>query len=889
MRLRITSRPATYLIAVLAAASLSAQVRVRVEAGGRMVMVAPEGAGAADGGVPVQMFESPNLDRYLRKAQDLIARADHAGAIKVLQDVVEGRTLFDAGALAEPGRPVPEPGERQPFDEDDPAHAVFSSDERLYRPVRRLCQELLAALPPQGIALYREKHEAAARALFEQGLRARDVHALERVFERYFVTVSAALALNAAGDVQMHQARYRGAIQTWRTLLEVYPAAARTEITGLSDVAVSVKIVLCLMQLGERARAAELLESLQAQHPDATVRVMGELVRVADLRRSELFAGAIAGAPRTTAPQPLALRAPVEDFVPVWEHRFFEPDPYQAAQRTRSSQVFMIEGQADGGAAPRPDFLSPGSSVAFSDGEVLFLDHFRVRVGDLRTGMLRRESEGELGVPKPDASRARNRYALYDQVAQRVVEDEARYYAIVGRAHAGNPIDPLLRNDLVACDRTTMAQVWSSEEWRSAGASAAGDYRDVTFLAAPTVFGQRLLVPILTRGIYALQCVDATNGEPLFRAHLHHGGSPLARAPSAPVALHKGIAYVLTNAGTVGAVDAFTGSTLWIRKYEREHPLRPPTPGRRPNAHAQLVAGTVYREIATEGFAPSDLIAIEGRLIVAPADGSVLLCLDGASGEILWLLSRPYRSAYVLGHNGAQVLLAGGEQVMCIDLRTGVRQWSAALPAPSAWHGRGFVLDDLIAVPGDRCVYTLPLRGNGAERGAGEWQRIPLRTAAVGAAPLEGASNLFVHGPYLVACYEGGIELHASLQALHELAQQTEDPEARAGWLTQAGDLVAAVAALEGLIADAARPEPERARAARRALPLVRDVALAMAAHAARAESLAMLQRCAEWPLSRGDRLQWQLARIEVLVALGDETAASVERDALYAMMEGRK
>ena len=71
----------------------------------------------------------------------------------------------------------------------DPRHAVFSQDGRLYRPVRRLCHELIARLPDDGLALYRATHEVAAAELLQQALADGCLSALEQVQNRYFATL----------------------------------------------------------------------------------------------------------------------------------------------------------------------------------------------------------------------------------------------------------------------------------------------------------------------------------------------------------------------------------------------------------------------------------------------------------------------------------------------------------------------------------------------------------------------------------------------------------------------------------------------------------------------------------------------------------------------------
>ena len=175
--------------------------QVTVRFGGAIQQPAPNAGSPADAddpGTPVEMFENSNLDRYLRNAQAFLDRQNYEAAIKVLQDVIEERTIEvlatrpddegaggagDGAPKSNDGKPSPgQPAATQPAgkppvaDPTNPAgrarpndrdarNAVYSQDGRIYRPVRRLCHELLARMPADAIELYRAKHEVAAEEL----------------------------------------------------------------------------------------------------------------------------------------------------------------------------------------------------------------------------------------------------------------------------------------------------------------------------------------------------------------------------------------------------------------------------------------------------------------------------------------------------------------------------------------------------------------------------------------------------------------------------------------------------------------------------------------------------------------------------------------------------
>jgi hypothetical protein len=105
------------LTRTLACAALSAiavtaqQVRVAPQLG----VLAPVGGEPSDEdpGAVVEMFENPNLDNYLRRARALLERQDFTGAIELLQDVIEGRTVevvaVRTGDDGERSQPFPRP------------------------------------------------------------------------------------------------------------------------------------------------------------------------------------------------------------------------------------------------------------------------------------------------------------------------------------------------------------------------------------------------------------------------------------------------------------------------------------------------------------------------------------------------------------------------------------------------------------------------------------------------------------------------------------------------------------------------------------------------------------------------------------------------------------
>ncbi len=835
-----------------------------------------------DVGRPARMLESTSVDRFVRAAKDLLARDDHVGAIRILQDVIEGRTVEEPTGDVRPEDEVSEaPAQTgQVWDEhaESAESAVFSADGRLFHPVRRLCHELLADLPPVGVAWYRAQHEVAAEQALAAAAAARDPLRFEAVYETWFLTLAAGRAMRAAGDLQMDAGRFRAAIRAYRLLLDVYPAAARQEL-GIDESWVRFRLATCLRLLGEGERAREEIEQITVFDPAATLRVEGELVRLADLGEelgAAHGAGAASPGQQASTGDVVALRSGQESLTPLFELRFREPAPYRAAKgQARNERVVFRQGGQDLTATPRSGDLAPGTQVAFgSAGELAFLDHFRLGVVSMPGGKLVGRTDGVDEVPQPQPGSPRHRIPAYDFASLRPVIHGGRIFSVVGPSAARmSGMRAVTENALEArAERGGMELLWTTRE-RAA-------YRDTTFLAAPTPVGERLLVPVSIRGTHGVACVDGQTGDLVWTTPLHRDGTEMSRPPAVPVSVAGGVAFAVTNAGALAALDAYTGALRWVRRYERVDPFRPPAATRRPRPRTNVFGGgSFFQELPLEGFAPSDLVVQDGLVIHAPTDGQVLIALDGASGEPVWMLERGTMQ-YLIGHDRDHLYLGGPDDVTCVGLRTGVRLWREILPAhpgSSRWRGRGCVAGGRLLMPGDRTLLVRDLRAGA------EWRTIPLPTFQPGREPLRGECNLFFEGPYLVAAYAGGLEAYSTPQALDGLSALAADPIEKAALEAQAGDLEGAVEALESIDLEA-RPEL-RAAVGQRLVTLCGELALARAARGSRGEAVSMLDRCR--PMLTDDRLieRWHLARIEVFEALGDLEAIAAEQQELYRRM----
>ena len=925
---------------VVAATAAPCQLRGRVEVPLGAVATA-QAPVADDAGAAVEMFENPNLDRFLRRAQDFLSREQYASAIEVLQDVIEGRTLEVVGAPPDPAQPpnaqpsaqpntsggekpktVPTPapgrdparqvpGSRQGAPAPKPLDArqsVFSQDGRLYRPVRRLCHELLARLPSVGIDIYRSNYEVLANEMFEQALKDGSISALEQVASRYFITLPAGRAMVVLADRLMHEGRYRAAVQLLRDLVEIYPADNRNRL-GISVVWCRFKMALCLRLAGEVAAAHETVLALAKDHPDESLRILGELQAVSDLPASAMFASEVldllADARRPT--EATWLGPTTEELVPLWQYRFKNPEPYKDPKPTNNdNNPQIMRGMMGDGVVtmtmPHAGRYGPATWVGFSSqlaGEsgtqtllprAVFLEHYCLRVVDAASGLVLLQGDGVDEPPQSRDGHPRVRIASSDFALLRPVEDNERRYVVLGYQRSTTAsAEALKSSELVAYDRDSLKRAWSSMDWPD----GEGGLRDVTFLAAPTVFGERLLLPSLRRAGYTLECLDRRTGRPLWNAPLHAGGSAFFKAPGSPVVVQGGIAYVATNAGCLAAVDAFAGDLRWVRRYERGDPLRKVSRPKRTTREEMMFQTQVFANSELPGLLPNDLIARDGLVIIAPCDSDLVLCVDGATGQIVWLLDAttiyaPYGKLRALvGASRENLFAVSDSHLVCIGLEGGLLKWSRELPlwnGPKSFHrGRGCVVGEWVLVPGEREILVFDAAGKQPMR------RLPLPAFDASRDPLGGSYNIVSHGPWLAVGYQGGVEVFSSREALLRIADETPDTLRRADFLVQAGQAEAAEATLREGIRAGVPGAPQLHLMARQLLSLTRERAAHMAREGNLRGGLAALDNILELMHDRSVRLNWHLARVEICKEVGELRAHEDEQQRLYDYMEGKK
>ncbi len=156
---------------------------------------------------PMELSDAVQVDEADSPARSQLERAKSQIAEKQWDDAIE--TLRQA---------MSQGGER-----------LVQLDSHRFAAVGDYCQMLLAALPPDGLALYRGRVDALAKRAYEQGVAERDPKLLERVVNEMFASSYGAKALSALGEIELERGNFSRARWCWQ---RINPSAAEAPDTA---------------------------------------------------------------------------------------------------------------------------------------------------------------------------------------------------------------------------------------------------------------------------------------------------------------------------------------------------------------------------------------------------------------------------------------------------------------------------------------------------------------------------------------------------------------------------------------------------------------------------------------------------------------------------------
>jgi outer membrane protein assembly factor BamB len=570
---------------------------------------------------------------------------------------------------------------------------------------RRLCQIQIASLPPAALRLYRQRYDTQARKKLEPAQAARDVPQLRKIVDEMFGTRAAEKAIDLLGDLAFERGRFDEAEEWWRLLAPVPDARRDQARRGLALVypdptldpaRLQAKQLLARLFHGPGREWAVELDNFRRRHGRAEGALAGCKGRYADLLRAlaedrKKEKGAADADWPTFGGEPSRGRViPAPDDIldrlsalcragPTWR--------FDLHDRKRQQET-----------PPRPAVNeSQARSLAFYPilvgDQVLVADARYVTAYDLRTGRgcdwydvyaLNGGVKPDLKLPAPSDLRY-TLTAADEDVYVRLgtqdvgVEGPPKVRPLLGQV----PPPPRDCETFLACLSLRPDREGQHFRWRIRGRTQERAF----FEGSPLVAGGQIWISSARynsdRRIASIECYAPDDaGEPplRWRRELCDTRAP---KPGEPIYRHHLLMLAGTqlvycsHTGAVIAVDALTGRTNWALRY--------------PSRAIEKDEQPPFRDLAPVLFA-------DGRLYVAPADSDRLLCLDPATGRILWE-REALKVVHLLGVGQGRLIFTTSVGLHGVDAADGRHVWLFPQAGQLPPAGRGLLIGDMVLFP----------------------------------------------------------------------------------------------------------------------------------------------------------------------------------------------
>ena len=436
--------------------------------------------------------------------------------------------------------------------------------------------EQLIGLPAEVRELYRTRYQKPAQSALRSAKLSGDRRALIEVAERWPLTDSAELALWTLGDLEFELGSLQDAENAWTRANQRSLSADKEPVSG----------ALRRLQL--------IREWNEAPEGESSMRISS-----AGLRLPGMHEG----------------RGPVpEDSAEPWTYRL----PRSPFRNKRSkNNLYPI----------------------YADDQVFVSDTFQLIALDAYTGELSWQSNEPLGWDKSNSANLvrgidDKQVMIAPAVAGTVVIAPIQVpFSRLGYAtFQGIRITvPIPERRLFAFDRKTGAPLWNHAPplfWEG----DTGSFEQNMSLAGPPVAtGTRVIVPCYLmqgRVDFHVACYDVATGERLWSTQLISGqrglnmfGRHEKEFCAPPVRIEGDRAIVLTQLGTVAALDIYTGQVLWQSLYEQ----------------FPLPKNTNFSSSRREQrWTNSPPVVADNAVFVTPIDSEYLVAFDLESGTSLW-------------------------------------------------------------------------------------------------------------------------------------------------------------------------------------------------------------------------------------------------------------
>lgn len=218
--------------------------------------------------------------------------------------------------------------------------ALFSSDGQTYFSMIRQVEEVIAKLPPKGLAMYRVVADAKAKEILAKAGDPNDVQALSNIVRRYFLSSEGDDAAFRLGCIYLDEYDFIGARRLFEKVASQYPDPS------ISMADVHARIALCETFLGDFESAKESISvasDVDSRHR-STKAVAEELTKIEKGETSLSISHSmksegdwlmpLAGPERLGVGASVSSAMMEQDLVAMWQYSFDPKDRFVRASDT---------------------------------------------------------------------------------------------------------------------------------------------------------------------------------------------------------------------------------------------------------------------------------------------------------------------------------------------------------------------------------------------------------------------------------------------------------------------------------------------------------------------------------------------------------------------------
>jgi outer membrane protein assembly factor BamB len=562
---------------------------------------------------------------------------------------------------------------------DKPGFFRDPDDARRYGNTIEAASRLLGSLPMEALDAYGRRHDMAATELLDTARQRGDASALDSVAARYFHTISGGQALQLVASLAFDQGQYLKAAAAWETLYREHRRLKADRAMLLGKACAAYRLA------GARNQAEQLMRLAETNHPGAEITVAGRKVPL------KTFLGEVLA----REPDSVALPLP-----PVADWSSLAGAPHSVAvMRDCDVAPLPVSGSAaaEGGMATNLAASAVEVQIGAVRGQTVKFDGGRIRIARPMAGgeqlmfdippMIHPVAVGGLvlcrtedgisavtagsgkdawrikGLPVVQTSgggegKASPYLAMAGDMGRRAISiGDGRMY-VLGRfsrtdAGADETGDESQSEEEAGSSLAALSfnEKGATPLWEiGKGKGEQDSLKKSRFIAVPTFHAGRLYTIARYGNRYQALCLDAATGSlvwqtPIGLVPMREGSSrsplqslalELVTERGTPPAVADGVAFFLTNAGVIIALDAGTGAPVWAHRYDSRVSGSMSKPSI-VNVQGQALALSVMRR----PFNPvNPTIVTQGLVICLPCDSDDVLAVDARTGHLMWRVER---------------------------------------------------------------------------------------------------------------------------------------------------------------------------------------------------------------------------------------------------------